>query len=523
MNAARMNIGSDGAGLSYEAKRVYLIDDLLGTILLFGASALVLLLELTRRQICFVYQFAFLLCAGYFLFIIGGLLDYHLSDEQLQIALYRTLIPSNLTSSYIYLPVLGTICSSGLFMTQLSICSCDCCCLVGSKRANHRMCFSHRIRSNFSLYASCFVGLFLCTGTRLNVRLRESAINPIGGTLHWQIIKSPSYMAVIHLGAIVLVILKLVLQHADRQRTVYYDQQSATALFTMATSTSSFIAAPPAKPAGETKASVAEELIKPPSVRKITSPKSTTKSTMISSRIVKESESSGSESSSSLSRSSPAIIPPSKPTKRVVQRRPSLSTMKEEIRKLTTPSTSAATSRAKPPSSKSKYSNEDVGDVGDVSSLISSDSESDEEFIRPNSSPTDIASSSGYASSPTNSMRSRTIRTNSNASTSTLALSSDNEWDEVISSGYGTDSILTTSQILRRKTSTPPEAQDNNWAECYDPASGSVYYYNDYTGESSWSKPASFSSPMSKSISMMRMASLPPQQIPYGIGHGKWE
>lgn len=194
-------------------RRVHIIEDLLGAVLLLAAAAFTIALELTRRQVCAVYQLAFALCATWAFFIVGGLVDHHLSTDQLNLALYGSYLSNTLTTSYIYLPILASGLISLVFVLHLSGCHCDCCCLIGSKCSTHKQCFASRIRSQSSLYAACFVVLFVAIGTRLNVRLRGSAINPIGGTVHWTMLKSPFYLSLIHISSLSLVALKIFLQH----------------------------------------------------------------------------------------------------------------------------------------------------------------------------------------------------------------------------------------------------------------------------------------------------------------------
>ncbi|KAF1322638.1 hypothetical protein FI667_g11073, partial [Globisporangium splendens] len=69
-------------------RRVHIIGDLLGAVLVLAAAAFTVALELTRRQICAVYQLAFALCASWAFFIVGGLVNHHLSNDQLNVALY---------------------------------------------------------------------------------------------------------------------------------------------------------------------------------------------------------------------------------------------------------------------------------------------------------------------------------------------------------------------------------------------------------------------------------------------------
>lgn len=194
-------------------RRVRIIDDLLGVVLLLAALAFIALLELTRRRICAVYQLAFLLCAGCAVFIVGGLVDHHLSDDQLQLALFGSFLSSSLTTTYVYLPLGAGAAVALLGVLHLSVCSCECCCLQGSRCATHRDCFAARLRANFALFTVTFVVLWVLIGIRLNARLRASAINPVGGTVHWMLLRSPFYLAAAHIGSVAMVELKLFLQH----------------------------------------------------------------------------------------------------------------------------------------------------------------------------------------------------------------------------------------------------------------------------------------------------------------------
>ncbi|RLN38036.1 hypothetical protein BBJ28_00001093 [Nothophytophthora sp. Chile5] len=194
-------------------RRVHIIDDLLGAVLVLALLGFALMLELTRRQICAVYQLAFVLCAVCTFFVLGGLVDHLLSDEQLTLALYGSYLSSSLTTSYVYLPALSALIVSFAALVQLSLCSCQCCCLVGAASVAHGHCFAARIRSNSSLYATSFAALIGAIGTRLNARLRESAINPDGGTVHWAMLRAPFFLAMAHIGSLFFVGLKLFLQH----------------------------------------------------------------------------------------------------------------------------------------------------------------------------------------------------------------------------------------------------------------------------------------------------------------------
>lgn len=210
----------------------------------------------------------------------------------------------------------------------------------------------------------------------------------------------------------------------------------------------------------------------------------------------------------------------------------------------------------KGPSSHSQQRHKTESNDGDVSSLISSDSESDDDVLLPsfkstgssahlppplhqhqlgskaaNHRPSSSGSVSGYASSPPASpvstvssssssfslssasinarqrMRAARPRSSSNVSstsTNVLSGSSDSEDPAFDSSSYYSDrpsSASSASYGLRRRvaaqnlavtTSSPAamgmSSRDNEWLECFDPATGSVYYYNQRTGESQWER-----------------------------------
>uniref|UniRef100_K3WRI0 WW domain-containing protein n=1 Tax=Globisporangium ultimum (strain ATCC 200006 / CBS 805.95 / DAOM BR144) TaxID=431595 RepID=K3WRI0_GLOUD len=490
------------------ARRVHIIDDLLGAVLVLAVAAFTVALELTRRQVCAVYQLAFGLCASWAFFIVGGLVDHHLSNDQLNIALYGSYFSSSLMTSYIYLPLLASAVTSLVFGLHLSVCNCDCCCLIGSKCSAHKKCFAARLRSQASLYGACFLMLFVAIGTRLNVRLRGSAINPIGGTVHWTMLKSPFYLSIIHVTSLFLIALKVFLQHADHKALAYQSGRSFQSLSGQLQT--------PAIPVG---------VVSP---RRSIEPKSALTRTP--------------RSTSSLPSASNALkaVESAAQAKLGIMDRRRTPLLHDFVHKLTLA---------------------DSND-GDVSALISSDSEGDEDVLQPSFKTTGPSAhlpplhhrqlqqqqqhgklshsrvssrDSGYSSSPPSSpvstmsssssfsfssadqqpqhkLRSTRPRSTSNvSSSSTTRLSglSDNEdpgFDSSMSSSvtldyYSDRPVSAASAVpygLRRRAAAAAaprtatagivEAREREWLECFDPVSGNVYYYNQLTGESRWER-----------------------------------
>ncbi|KAE9026148.1 hypothetical protein PR003_g4915 [Phytophthora rubi] len=479
-------------------RRVHIIDDLLGAVLVLAALGFALLLELTRRHICAVYQLAFILCAFSAFIIIGGIVDHHLTDEQLTLALYGSYLSSSLTASYVYLPIMAALGVSFAALVQLSLCSCQCCCLVGAASVAHGHCFAARIRANMSLYTTSFVALSGAMGARLNARLRESAINPEGGTVHWTMLRAPFFLAIAHIGSLLFVTLKLFLQHADKT------------------------------PAASLRADFLLDRVPPTTVEDLTRPPP-----------------------------APKKLPPMYA---------SLEKKAIQTRKPTTSSAATALADAmaarggqrrelqlQGPGSPDRTERSNNND-GDVSSLISSDSESDDEVLQPvfKTGAAAAAVAGGRAGSPRRSVHSGytssppaspTSSIGSSLSTSPIARSramlyragssaSDSAWSDyedtmerLSARDYYSDRPSTASSTstvslhgLRRRAnaannlpmsavSTDAMARRNSpsasaapqftetrrhtpsespWIPCIDPASGSTYYYNQETGESRW-------------------------------------
>lgn len=484
-------------------RHIYIAEDLLGGILLIAGTVLVVLLDLTRRRICALYQLAFALCAACVCFIIGGLIDHYLSDADLALALYSSYHSSSLTWSYIYVPILSGILLSIIFFYHLSVCNCNCCCLTTNTRAtSHPQCMAGRIQENKSLYLGCVLCLHVVIGLRLNVRLRESAITPVGGTVHWKMIKSPFFLVMSHAGGLVLVGLKLLLQHIDRSQT---------------------------------KLALSGEDV---------SKQISTESAAIMDSVMRTSSKHAShrsqESVNGISRPS-ALSNVEKSSKQA------------DISGATLPRKSAKQSATNLVTKQRRsFENSNIKADGDVSSLISSDSDSDDGVLQPNfqssastlpprhstaktaamssrkgavprkhSGSSSIAS--GYSSSPpaspTHSSASgssafsitrsrpsnnsshgvplRQQRVSSNGSSSSTTFMSD--IDDVFHSGSAPEyySDRPTQRIRRRIPSTMDSSRRSTtelisspsvseWIECYDQGSGAAYYYNTRTGESRW-------------------------------------
>ncbi|TMW68331.1 hypothetical protein Poli38472_005799 [Pythium oligandrum] len=491
------------AGLESSPRRVYIIDDLLGAILLLAAGALLVLLDLTRRQLCAVYQLAFVLFMACSLFVIGGLIDVHLSNDQLQLALYSSYVSRALTTSYVYAPVFLGLSITALVLYNFSVCTCDCCCVVGAKSSGHQRCFTQRIRAHVSLYLTCFVGLYVAVGMRLNVRLRESAIHPVGGTLHWMMLRSPFYLSMIHMASLALVLLKIFLQHAERSsaHTSYHNFQET---LTQSSVSMSPLAPPPAP---MTASAVVEELMRPPPLHK---------NLPLASRR-------SNELKTTLTRSPHHVTKP-------------------ESKAIGVGAKSSASHRVPTPNGSGRRRSEENQFDGDVSALISSDSESDDEVLQPKFSttrrtspapslgrrPSDGSSSSAvsvYTASPppsparsssstsasstsfSTSSRPRAAlpssrpahsrsRLSSNGSSSSTTVFSDSDEMLLVSpeqdpAQYHNDQPVTLRRRLTaRRVLSPPLTTmvepTTEWIECFDDTSGSAYYYNTRTGESRW-------------------------------------
>lgn len=197
--------------------KVELIDDLLGTILVLTACTIVFLLEFTRRKALSVSQLAFISISWISFFVFGGLLDHFIPDRHLQWALITSFSHSRpFSMTYIYFPLAGSLLITIIFLFQTSTCSCQCCCLETTspfEAKMHRNCHWNRWRNCVPIYIALYILLYIGIGMRLNVRLRESAIHPVGGTLHWEMLTAPFFLCCCHIGTMALLGLKSFLQH----------------------------------------------------------------------------------------------------------------------------------------------------------------------------------------------------------------------------------------------------------------------------------------------------------------------
>ncbi|KAJ0411880.1 hypothetical protein ATCC90586_005975 [Pythium insidiosum] len=477
-------------------RRVHLIDDLLGAILLLAAAALVVLLDLTRRRICALYQLAFVLYSVCAFFVVGGLVDHHLSDDQLHLALYTSYLASSSLTTFVYVPIATSAAAALLVFFQLSRCSCACCCLAG----DHRRCTLFRIRSHSSMYATCILLLYLVIGVRLNVRLRDSAINPVGGTVHWMMLRSPFYLGMAHLGSLALIVLKRFLQHE-------HEGSSACSAATLSAAASS------------TTASTVEELMRPPLSK---TPAHTA----------------GRRSASDLKSSRPrspqiASAEPTASTARLARARSTASGLlldesPQRLRRLSDNSSNNHHHQQHQP----------LAD-GDVSALISSDSDSDDGVLQPNfqrsalsakfsgaatvkrpstpsssrsslsppPSPTASTTSTGSTSSFSSSGRRRAVPARGGLAPRPRLSSGDSLASSTLSdSELGSVAMLgddrATAQLRRRAPQRLAESPlattavassggvsffgPDPWIECVDDRTGAPYLYNSLTGESRW-------------------------------------
>ncbi|KAG1693648.1 hypothetical protein DVH05_023051 [Phytophthora capsici] len=485
-------------------RRVHIIDDLLGAVLVLAALGFALLLELTRRQICAVYQLAFVLCAFCSFFIIGGIIDHHLTDEQLTAALYGSYLSSSLTTSYVYLPIMAALGVSFAALVQLSLCSCQCCCLVGAASVAHSHCFAARIRANLSLYTTSFIALTGAIGARLNARLRESAINPHGGTVHWTLLRAPYFLAMAHIGSLLFVALKLFLQHVRSNSLGIFAKVSCIHKMLLLQADKTPVHSGAVEAPLNRSPTPTQDLTRPPPASKKVPPKYPL--------LDKKANQARSPTNSSAAVALADALA-ARSGRRELQQ-------------------SVPTSPDRIP----RPNNND----GDVSSLISSDSESDDEVLQPVFKSVAAAAAaairsgsprpslySGYSSSPP---ASPTSSIGSSLSTSPIARArakmyrngtgaSEVSWsdyedtiDRLSARDYYSDRPSTASSTstvslhgLRRRVNAAnnlsmvrsaqlPQLVESRmeapsaspWITCVDPASGSSYYYNQQTGESRW-------------------------------------
>ncbi|GLD94435.1 hypothetical protein PINS_up003046 [Pythium insidiosum] len=494
-------------------RRVHLIDDLLGAILLLAAAALAVLLDLTRRRICALYQLAFVLYAVCAFFVVGGLVDHHLSDDQLHLALYTSYLASSSLTTFVYVPIATSAAAALFVVLPLTRCACSCCCCPLLVPSDHQRCAIFRIRALSSMYATCLLLLYLVIGVRLNVRLRESAINPVGGTVHWMMLRSPFYLSMAHLGSLALIVLKRFLQHQ------HMDLSPSGSPSPPSFASSSISTAVP---------STVEELMRPPLSKALP-----LASGRRSASDLKVSRPRSPQSTESDTRASPTAIT------RLARSRSTASALVDDL-----------------PQRQRRLSdnNNQPSNEGDVSALISSDSDSDDGVLQPNfqrsarstlsaklttlhgtaamnakrpstpsstrsslsppPSPTPSTSSTGSTSSFSSSSRPRAAPATRGASPFALRprLSSGDSFasstlsDSELSAVAMLGDDRATAQLRRRAPQRRPVGElslplattaiashasgtysnSDAWIECVDDRTGALYLYNALTGESRW-------------------------------------
>ncbi|KAG9402632.1 hypothetical protein AC1031_007236 [Aphanomyces cochlioides] len=197
-------------------KPIELLDELLGSVLLLASLVYLLLVELTRRRVLSLHQFTFCLASVGAIATLGGFLEHNVPNEMLELSLFGQLTQTSSIFQLRYAPLAVALTATIVFIVYISSCGCHCCCLLGGPDGSlHQLCYVHRFRSAVSVYSlACFV-LFIVLGMRLNARMRLSAIKPVGGSLHWQLLQSPLCLGAIHTCSLLLVLLKDILYHAD--------------------------------------------------------------------------------------------------------------------------------------------------------------------------------------------------------------------------------------------------------------------------------------------------------------------
>ncbi|ETV93963.1 hypothetical protein H310_12296 [Aphanomyces invadans] len=203
---------------------IELLDQLLGTLLLVLSLGFLVLLDLTRRRVLSLHQFTFCLASVVATLTIGAFIEHNIPNDVLDLALFGYYTQSSTVLQLRYAPFLTAAFATVAFLVVTSLCSCTCCCLCvagPSKDAkstadtSHQRCVLARLRHALSVYCLSIFALFLVLGMRLNARMRLSAIKPVGGTLHWQLLQTPVCVAALHIASLALVVLKDVLQHAE--------------------------------------------------------------------------------------------------------------------------------------------------------------------------------------------------------------------------------------------------------------------------------------------------------------------
>ncbi|RHY29500.1 hypothetical protein DYB32_008336 [Aphanomyces invadans] len=214
---------------------IELLDQLLGTLLLVLSLGFLVLLDLTRRRVLSLHQFTFCLASVVATLTIGAFIEHNIPNDVLDLALFGYYTQSSTVLQLRYAPFLTAAFATVAFLVVTSLCSCTCCCLCvagPSKDAkstadtSHQRCVLARLRHALSVYCLSIFALFLVLGMRLNARMRLSAIKPVGGTLHWQLLQTPVCVAALHIASLALVVLKDVLQHAEAPHGGPYSKNS---------------------------------------------------------------------------------------------------------------------------------------------------------------------------------------------------------------------------------------------------------------------------------------------------------
>ncbi|KAF0694983.1 Aste57867_14171 [Aphanomyces stellatus] len=481
-----------------QPKPIELLDELLGTLLLLLSLAFLALVELTRRRVLALHQCAFCLASAVAVVTLGGFLEHHVPNDVLDLALRdSTALSSAALLQLRYGPAAAAAGATFAFLVYVSLCGCRCCCLVPDA-ASHQICMVARLRHAASVYALAFLALYIGLGMRLNARMRLSAIKPVGGTLHWQLLQVPLFLAAMHIGSLLLVVLKDVLQHAEAGPSDVPQPSSMSPPSTTQDSPSKHVQPAPLRPRSATKdvmvgtppssqSSGGSRLPIPARAtatsRIATPPSSTTSTSSAKSTSVRRPQTLSSDDDNSSGVGSPvgpqrARSSAEKPTRRVspVLRRPQSDA--EIITSFLPPSTTTTTtppgtprrrrapSAIVPPLSPTRslvrqptkpMKQAMTTHAGDKSNLISSESESDDDVIVPSAI---RQFTSEYAAS------NHLVR---------------DDASDVVGASHA-------SPKHRHDTYHAGEL-DGPWMLCHDEASGASYYYNHETGESTWEKP----------------------------------
>ncbi|OQR89298.1 hypothetical protein THRCLA_09805 [Thraustotheca clavata] len=193
---------------------IELLDDLLGTVLLLLSLAYGIALELTRRRVLTIQQLAFALASSIGILAVGGLVEHHITNEVLDMALFGSYVQSSIVFQLKYAPLISAFVMTIAVIVHFSICSCTCCCVASpDDDASHQACTVLRLRQSATMFILAWCALYFAIGMRLNARIRLSAIKPVGGTLHWQALQCPLVLSMVHIGSLLLVLLKQMLDH----------------------------------------------------------------------------------------------------------------------------------------------------------------------------------------------------------------------------------------------------------------------------------------------------------------------